>query len=94
MTRMIWAAVLVLIVGMVAVAVLMSGAMAPVCMAGSPAPCKDTEHPGEPPCNMKTCKRGKGNNCSHWCSKGAGCCFCGKQCNTGTPAPQPDERPE
>ena len=69
------------------------------CVAGQPTPCKDTEHPSEPPCNMTTCKRhdGSGSNCTHWCSKGKGCCFCKKgQCNTGAPngGEPEDERPQ
>lgn len=68
--------------------------LAPTCRAGSRVPCRDTEHPNEPPCSMTSCKRNKGGNCSHWCTKGAGCCFCKPdQCNTGTSAPPPEERP-
>lgn len=69
------------------------------CYAGQPTPCKDTEHPQEPPCNMQSCKRQNGEaQCSHYCTKAKGCCFCKKdQCYTGTPnTPEdlrtPDER--
>ena len=58
-----------------------------VCVAGQPNPCKDTEHPDEPPCNMGSCKRMTGGSvCSHYCSKGKGCCFC-KQDQCGTTRP-------
>lgn len=77
-------------------AVALGGLVSPTpCIAGSVVPCKDTEHPGAPPCNMKTCKRGNGSQCTHWCSKGKGCCFCDKkQCSTGTPdGDDNEERP-
>lgn len=94
LNRLIWAMAVLLVV-----AVGISLLVAPVCYAGQPTPCKDTEHPNEPPCNMKTCARhdGRGSNCSHWCSKGKGCCFCAKgQCNTGAPdGGEPEsERPQ
>lgn len=72
--------------------------VAPTCRAGSPVPCKDTEHPNEPPCNMDSCRRmtGGGNTCSHYCTKGKGCCFCPKKnCDTmGGAGSAPEERPE
>lgn len=81
MTKLVYGAALFLVL-----AVVMSGLIAPTCVAGSPNPCHDTEHPGQPPCDMKSCKRGNGNTCTHWCSKAKGCCFCDKSvCHTGTP---------
>lgn len=83
MLKLIWAVALMFVVVVIA-----GGLTTQVCVAGQPTPCKDTEHPSEPPCNMMTCKRhdGSGSNCTHWCSKGKGCCFCKKdQCSTGSP---------
>ena len=74
--------------------VFMGGLFTQTCVAGQPTPCKDDEHPSEPPCNMKSCARhdGRKGNCSHWCHKGKGCCFCKKdQCSTGAPA---EDQPE
>jgi len=76
--------------------VVIGGLTTQTCMAGQPTPCKDTEHPNEPPCNMRSCKRQNGEaQCSHYCSKAKGCCFCKKdQCYTGTPNTPEDERPQ